>query len=101
MQMSHAKLEITKKTPGTSMDRFGNAFYDDIQMLMDKLKTKNMTKAPATWMNVYHTWAKHKGGMLEIEKVEPKKLDKNLKHFFRELKKQDEQDYGPHSLCSM
>ena len=43
------------------------------------------------WMNVYHTWAKRRGEVLEIEKVKPKKLDEIL-HFFTELKKQDGQD---------
>ena len=34
-------------------------------------------------MNVYHTWAKHKGEMLKIQKAEPEKL------FFIEQKKQN------------
>ena len=37
--------------------------------------------------------------MLEIEKVEPKKLE--ILHFFTQLKKEDGQDYEPSSLCSM
>ena len=39
--------------------------------------------------------------MLEIEKVEPKKLDEIFRYFFTELKKQDGQDYEPNSLCLM
>ena len=68
---------------------------------MDKSKNKNTTKATATRMNVYHTWVKHRGEVLEIEKVEPKKLDQILRHFFMELKKQDGQDYELNSLCAM
>ena len=45
---------------------------------MDKSENKNTTKAAATWMNVYHVWAKHKGEVLEIEKEEPKNLYKIL-----------------------
>ena len=41
------------------MERFENTSHDDIQKLMDKSKNKNTTKATATWMNVYQTWAKH------------------------------------------
>ena len=68
------------------MESFGNGSHDDTQKLMDKSKNKNATKATATWMNVY-TWAKHRGQVLEVEKVEPKKLDKFLQHFFTKLKK--------------
>ena len=42
------------------MERFGNVSQDDIQKIMDKSKNKNATKAIATWMNVYHTWVKHR-----------------------------------------
>ena len=45
-------------------------------------KNKYTTKATAAWMNVYNTWAKHKGEVLETEKVEPKTLDEIL-HFFQ------------------
>ena len=83
------------------MERFGNVSHDDIQKLMDKLKNKNTTKATAMWMNLHHTWAKHRGEVLDIEKVEPKKFDEILQHFFTELKKQDWQDYEPNSLSSM
>ena len=55
------------------MERFGNASHDDIQKLIDNSKNESTTKAAATWMNVYHTWVKHRGEVLEIEKVEPKK----------------------------
>ena len=82
------------------MECFGNASHDDTQKLMDKSKNKNTTKATATWMNLYHTLAKHRREVLEIEKVEPKKLDEIL-HYFTELKKQNGQDYEPNSLCSM
>ena len=67
---------------------------------MDKSRNMNTTKATSTRMNVYHTWAKHRREVLVIEKVEPKKLDKILQHFFTELKKQDRQDYEPNSLCA-
>ena len=40
-------------------------------------------------MNVYHTWAKPRGEVLELKKVESKKLDEILQHFFTELKKHD------------
>ena len=83
------------------MERFGNASHNDIQKLMNKSKNKNTTKATAKWMNVYHTWAKHKGEVLEIGKLEPKKLDEILHHSFTELKKQDGQDYKPNSFSSM
>ena len=82
------------------MESFGNASHDDIQKLVDKSKNENTTKASATWMNVYHTCAKHRGEMLEMEIVEPKKLDEIL-HCFTELKKQYGQDYEPNSLCSV
>ena len=39
-----------------------------------------MIKATATWMNV--NGAKHREEGLEIEKVEPKKLNEILQHFF-------------------
>ena len=61
------------------MERFGNACHDEIQKLMDKSRNNNPAKVTATWMNVYHT------EKLEIQKVEPKKLDEIL-HFFTELK---------------
>ena len=44
-----------------------------------------MIKATATWMNVYG--AKHRDEGLEIEKVEPKKFNEILQHFFTKLKK--------------
>lgn len=45
MQMSHMKLEITKKNPsGTSRECFGNSSHDDIQKSVNKLKNKNMIK---------------------------------------------------------
>ena len=47
-------------------------------------------------MNVYHTRIKHRGEVLEIEKVEPKKLGEILEHFFAESIL-----YKPNSLCSM
>ena len=83
------------------MERFGNASHNDIQKLMNKSKNKNTTKATAKWMNVYHTWAKQKGEVLEIGKLEPKNLDEILHHSFAELKKQDGQDYKPNSFSSM
>ena len=43
------------KTSGTSMERFGNASHDDILEPMVKSKSKNTTKATATWMNVGET----------------------------------------------
>ena len=50
------------------MERFGNASHDDIQKLIDKSKNKNMTKTTVTWMNVYHTWAKHREKCLKYKK---------------------------------
>ena len=35
---------------------------------------------------MYHTWSKHRGEVLEIAKVERKKLEETL-HFFTKLKK--------------
>ena len=55
------------------MERFGNAYHDDIQNLMDKSKYKNTTKATGTWMNVYLTSVEHRTERLEKEKVEPEK----------------------------
>ena len=53
MQMSYAKLEITKrKHQEQSMERFGIASHHDIQKIMDKWKNKNTAKGTATWMNV-------------------------------------------------
>ena len=61
------------------MERFGNASHDGIQKLMDKSENKNTTKATATCVS------KHRGEVLEIEKVEPRKPDQIL-HIFTELK---------------
>ena len=72
---SHEIRNDKSKTSGTCMKRFRNASHDGIQKIMDKSKNKNTTKTTVTWMNLYHTWAKHRGKVLEIEKVEPKKLD--------------------------
>ena len=58
------------------MKCFGNASQDDIQKLMAKSKNKNTTKLTATWRNVYHTWVKHRGEVLEIKKLGPKNLTK-------------------------
>ena len=69
------------------MESFGNASHDDVQKLMDKSKNKNTTKT-TEFMNVYHTCSKHRGELLEEEKVEPKKLEQFL-HFHAELEKQD------------
>ena len=52
----------------TNMKCFGNASQDDIQKLMAKSKNKITTKVTATWRNVYHTWVKHRGEVLEIKK---------------------------------
>ena len=57
-----------KSKTGASMERFGNASHDDIQKLIDKSKNKNMTKTTVTWMNVYHTWAKHSEKRLKYKK---------------------------------
>ena len=48
-------------------------------------------------MNVYHTWVKHRGEVLETKKVGPKKLNK-IVQFFTKLKKQDGQDYELNSF---
>ena len=58
------------------MERFGNASHDDIQKLMDKSKN-NTTNAKATWMNVYHTWVKHRISALNIKS----RTQKNLRNF--------------------
>lgn len=51
MQMSHMKLEITKKNPsGTSRECFGNSSHDDIQKFVNKLKNKNMIKVTVSPM---------------------------------------------------
>ena len=57
------------------MEHFRNVFRDNIKKLMDMSKNKNMTKVTTTWMNVCHTWVKHRGVLEvpEIEKVKPKK----------------------------
>ena len=54
---------------------------------MDKSKNKNTTKA-TEFMNVHYTCSKHRGELLEEEKVEPKILEQIL-HFHAELEKQD------------
>ena len=86
------------------MKNFGNASHDDMEKLMDMSKNKNMNKATRTLMNGCHTCVKHRGALLETEKVEPKKKKKNLtkfyKIFFMELRKQVGQDYKTNSLCS-
>ena len=69
------------------MESFGNASHYDIQKLMDKSKNKNTTKA-TEFMNVHYTCSKHRGELLEEEKVEPKILEQIL-HFHVELEKQD------------
>ena len=70
--------------------------------VIDKSKNKNTTKATVTWMSVYHTWAKHRGEVLKIEKVEPKNLTKfYFLRNFTELKNQDGQDWEPNSLRSI
>ena len=48
---------------------------------MDKSENKNTTKAAATWMNVYHVWAKHKGEVLGIEKEELGSSGQNFTFF--------------------
>ena len=88
MQMSHAKLEITKTK---HQEQIWNVLEMHfvmtsgkvglVMMKSGKVGNKNTTKATATWMNVYHTWAKHKREVLEIEKAEPKKL--HSQHFLR------------------
>ena len=65
------------------MEHFANTSHDDILKLIDKSKNKQMAKATAACMNVYHTWAKPRGEVLELEKVESKKLDEVLQHFLR------------------
>ena len=86
------------------MKNFGNASHDDMEKLMDMSKNKNMNKATRTLMNGCHTCVKHRGALLETEKVEPKKkkkkLDQILQDFFMELRKQVGQDYKTNSLCS-
>ena len=64
------------------MEHFANTSHDDILKLIDKSKNKKMAKATAACMNLHHTWAKPRGEVLELEKVEPKKLDEILQHFF-------------------
>ena len=71
------------------MEHFANTSHDDILKLIDKSKNKKMTKVTDACMNVYHTWAKPRGEVLELEKVESKKLDEILQYFFTELKKHD------------
>ena len=62
------------------MERFGNASHDDIQKLMDKSKNKNTTNAMATWMNVCHTWVKHRRSALNIKSRTQKTYE--ILHFF-------------------
>ena len=50
---------------------------------MDMSKNKNMNKATRTLMNGCHTCVKHRGALLETEKVEPKKKKKNLTKFYK------------------
>ena len=53
-------------------------------------------------MSVYHTWAKHRGEVLKIEKAEPKNLTKfYFLRNFTELKNQDGQDWEPNILRSI
>ena len=51
-----------------------------------RVRNKNTTKVTTTWMNMYHTWSKHRGEVLEIAKVERKKLEETF-YFFTKLKK--------------
>ena len=39
------------------------------------------------WMNVYHTWVKHRGEVIEIEKVEPKNFYNIFATFFNGTEK--------------
>ena len=71
------------------MEHFANTSHDDILKLIDKSKNKKMAKATAACMNLHHTWAKPRGEVLELEKVESKKLDEIYNIFFTELKKHD------------
>ena len=51
MSISHSLCKESRENrnhniiTGTSMERFGNSFHDDIQKLMDMSKNKNTTKA--------------------------------------------------------
>ena len=68
------------------MEHFGNASHDDMVNLMVMSKNKNMNKATSTLMNGCHTWVKHRGELLETEKVEQKikkKKKKNLTKFYK------------------
>ena len=78
--MSHAKLEITKRK---HEEQVWNVLEMHLMMesrsWWDKSENKNTTKATATCVS------KHRGEVLEIEKVEPRKPDQIL-HIFTELK---------------
>ena len=68
------KQNITNKY-GT----FSICTHDDILKLMDKSKNKNTTKATAACRNLYHIWAKPRGEVLELAKVETKKQKTTVK----------------------
>ena len=68
------KQKITNKY-GT----FSICTHDDILKLMDKSKNKNTTKATAACINLYHIWAKPRGEVLELAKVETKKQKTTVK----------------------
>ena len=45
------------------------------QPVLPQSATVKYDKETTTWMNVSHTWEKDRGEVLEIEEIEPKKLE--------------------------
>ena len=82
-------------------DRFAESNNILIQSLKDNAKNKNMQQSTNSWINIWSAWAEQKGRDKSTEGYEPVALNKILEDFYTTVRKQNGEDYEPHSLCIM
>ena len=73
----------------------------EVNVMQDKAKNLNTSKATKTWYNAYKCWATERSERLDIENLSPSELNKVLGKFYAELCKKDGNDYEPESLGVM
>ena len=72
----------------------------ELQQFIEKQANANTLKKTLSDMRIWERYCEQVGETRKMEKIPIEELDRLLGHFFKDVKKQDGQEYEPDSLTS-
>jgi len=72
----------------------------ELQQFIEKQANENTSKKTLSDMRIWERYCEQVGEARKIEEIPIQELDRLLGHFFKDVKKQDGQEYEPDSLTS-